>query len=237
MKETLIVANSSMMWLLSIVIISTVVVQTIIFYKMAKKQAEESQLLEKEQIKKALKIGVIGTMGPAVAVFAIAVALIAQVGGPLTLARVGVIGSAAFEFIAAQIGSAGTVGTEQFGNEMLAAASWVMTLGGAGWLIMTFFATKHISSFQETLKKTNPLTIAYMASFAPFVIFATLSYKEVTKGMKKGSYAQLAALIAGAIVVVVINKIVERDASKKWLKEWAMGFAVIAAMIVGTLVS
>lgn len=240
MNETMQIANNPVMWGLSILIVFNVIFQSIVFYRLATKHVKNTDLLRPEQVKKAFKIGVIGTIGPAFAVFAVAVALIAQIGGPITLARIGIIGSAAFEMISAQIGSGGTAGTPDFMPNMLSAAAWVMTLGGAGWLIVVFFATKHIDSIQEKMKKANPLTIAYMSVFAPFIIFFTLGYREViNKGILKEQVdlAPMAALIAGAIAVVIVNKIVEKDSSKKWLKEWAMGFSVIAAMIVGSILS
>jgi hypothetical protein len=240
MKETMQIANSPIMWILSLLIVGNVVFQSVVFYRLATKHVKNTNLLKQEEVKKALKIGVIGTLGPAFAVFAVAVALIAQVGGPLTFARVGIIGSAAFELIAAQIGSGGTAGTPEFAPNMLSAAAWIMTLGGGGWLIVVFFATKHIDGLQEKFKKANPLTIVYMSVFAPFVIFFALGYGEViNKGILKETtdLAPMAALIAGAVAVVVVNKIVEKDSSKKWLKEWAMGFSVIAAMVVGTILS
>ena len=238
MEQTMEIANSPVMWILSILIVSNVIIQSIVFYRLAKKHIDNTNLLKQEQINKAFKIGAIGTVGPAFAVFAVAIALIAQIGGPITLSRIGIIGSASFEMISAQIGSGGTAGTPDFMPNMLSAAAWIMTLGGAGWLVVTFFATKHIDILQEKIKKANPLTIAYMSVFAPFIIFFTLSYKEVvSKGILKEEMdlAPLAALIAGGLAVLIVNKIVEKDSSKKWLKEWAMGFSVIAAMIVGSI--
>lgn len=239
MNETMKIANSPVMWGLSILIASSVIFQSIIFYRLAKKHVDKTNLLRPDQVKKAFKIGVIGTVGPAMAVFAVAMALIAQIGGPITLARIGIIGSASFEMISAQIGSAGTAGTPEFMPNMLASAAWIMTIGGSGWLIVTFFATKHIDRLQETIKNTNPLTIEYMSVFAPFIIFFTLGYKEViNKGilLEKMDLAPMAALISGGLAVVIVNKIVEKNSSKKWLKDWAMGFAVIAAMIVGSII-
>lgn len=239
MSETMKIANSPTMWVLSILIVANVIAQSIIFYRLASKHVNKTKLLSQEQVKNSFKIGVIGTIGPAFAVFAVAVALISQIGGPITLARIGIIGSAAFEMVAAQIGSGGTAGTAEFVPNMLAAAAWIMTIGGSGWLIVVFFATKHMDRLQETIKKTNPLTIAYMSVFTPFIIFFTLGYREViNKGILKEQVdlAPMAALIAGALTVFVINKIVEKNDSKKWLKEWAMGFAVIAAMFVGSAI-
>ena len=159
MNETLKIANSPVMWILSLLIVTIVVFQSIVFYRLANKRVKATNLLKPDQVKKALKIGVIGTIGPAFAVFAVAIALIAQVGGPITLARIGIIGSAAFEMISAQIGSGGTAGTPEFMPKMLSAAAWVMTLGGGGWLVVVFFTTKHIDSLSEKFKKANPLTI------------------------------------------------------------------------------
>lgn len=238
MNETMLLANSPMMWILSILIISIVIVQSFIFYRLAKKHVDGTRLLTNEQVRKSFRIGVIGTVGPAFAVFAIAIALISRVGGPITLARIGIIGSAAFEMISSQIGSGGTAGTAEFTPQLLSATAWVMTLGGSGWLIVVFFATKRINGIQEKIGSANPLTIAYMSLFAPFIIFFTLGYKEViNKGILKEdpTIAPLAALIAGAIVTLIINKIVAKDRSKKWLKEWSLGFSVIAAMIVGSI--
>ncbi len=236
MSETLKLANSPVLWVFSIGLIMIVLLQTVIFYILAKQYAKKTNALDSTEIKKAVRIGFIGTIGPAVAVFAVAVALMTQIGGPITFARIGVIGSAAYEMVSANIGSGGTLGTEEFTPKMLAAAAWVMAFGGSGWLIMVFFTAKQLNKMQESLKDKNPLTIAYMSSFAPFVIFITLSYNDVNKDISKGSVKNLFALIAGGLVVVLINKIVKNDKSKKWLKEWAMGFAVIAAMIVGSLI-
>lgn len=123
MEETLALANSPMMWILALSIIGVVVVQLIIFYRLARTMVKETNILTGHEVRSSFKVGAVSTIGPAMAVFAIAVALIAQVGGPITLSRVGVIGSAVFEMIAARIGSGGTVGTPEFTESMLASAS------------------------------------------------------------------------------------------------------------------
>ena len=236
MKEALTLANSSMMWLLAIAIVSVVIVQVFIFYRLAKQFVKETNLLTEDEVRKSLKIGVIGTIGPAMAVFAIAVALIAQVGGPITLARVGVIGSAAFEMIAAKLGSGGTVATPDFTPDMLSAAAWVMTLGGSGWLAMVFLTTKKLDTFHASIEKSNPLIVAYSDSFTPFVIFLTLGYKEVSNGLSSATSGPLAALLAGAIVMYAIKRVSGKKTSLKWMREWSMGFAVIFGMITGSII-
>ncbi|MGW8161728.1 MAG: DUF5058 family protein [Desulfobulbales bacterium] len=235
MEQTLVVANSSMMWILALALIGVVLLQVAIFFRIAWSYVKETQALSAHEINASFKVGAVSTLGPAMAVFAIAVALIAQIGGPITLSRVGVIGSAAYEFIAARIGSGGTVGTPEFTGSMLAAASWVMTLGGSGWLLVTLFTTKRLDTLQENANKMNPLIVAYMASFTPFIIFLTLTYKEVDKGMKAGSSAQLVAVVTGGIVMWAVHFFAAKNEKLKWLREWAMGFAVVGAMITGSI--
>lgn len=235
MKDTLNLANNKFMWILAIVLIIIVILQTFIFYIITRKYVKKIHIISDKYIKKSLKIGFISSIGPAMAVFAIAVALIAQIGGPITLARVGVIGSASFEMISAKIGSGGTIGSELFTPKMLSTAAWVMVFGGSGWLLMALFATKHIDSINSKIKERNPLSISYMSTFAPFVLFFTLFYNEVSSNIYKGSFKQLAAGITGALVIIIINTIVKKYKHLKWLKEWSMGFAVIFAMIIGSL--
>jgi len=235
MEQTLEVANSSVMWVLALAIIGVVLAQAVIFFRIAWSYVKRTQVLSTHEINASFKIGAISTLGPAMAVFAIAVALIAQIGGPITLSRVGVIGSAAYEFIAARIGSGGTVGTPEFTGSMLAAASWVMTIGGSGWLLVTLFTTKRLDTIQENANKMNPLIIAYMASFTPFIIFLTLTYKEVSKGMKAGSSGQLVAVFAGGIIMWAVHHFAAKNQKLTWMKEWAMGFAVVGAMITGSI--
>ena len=77
MKETLVIANNPIMWILALIIIANVVVQCFIFFFFSNKQVKETAIISSKQVKEAFKIGFIGTIGPASVVFAVAVALIA----------------------------------------------------------------------------------------------------------------------------------------------------------------
>ena len=75
MKETLLIANNPVMWILALIIIANVIVQSFIFYRLANKHVKETSLISSKQVKEAFKIGFIGTIGQAFAVFAVTVAL------------------------------------------------------------------------------------------------------------------------------------------------------------------
>jgi hypothetical protein len=238
MEAVMQLANNPMLWMLALASIAIVLWQTWIYYKMAKDYVRDTRVMTPEEIGKSLKIGVIGTVGPAVAVFTVAVVLIGLIGGPITLSRVGVIGSAAFESLSASAGSGGTIGTADFTYSMLATASWVMALGGSGWLLTTFFMTKSLDKTQEKLKKSNPKMIGLVGSITPFMVFFVMGYGEAIKkiNVKIPTYGVLAAVIVGAIAMYGFNQLAKTNNRYTWLREWAMGFAIIIAMIVGTII-
>jgi len=230
-------ANSPMMWTLALIIVSLVVIQSLIYYVLARRYVRDTGVVTEKEIRKAVKIGSVSTIGPAVAVFTVAVVLIGLIGGPITLSRVGIIGSAAFESLTASAGSGGTLGTEEFTHSLLATAAWVMALGGSGWLITTLILTKGLDTTQTKLKQSNPRTIAYVGAFAPFMVFFVYALQDSMKAIQAAepSYGVAAAVIAGAVSMYGFGKLARMKPSFGWVKEWAMGFAIIIAMIVGSL--
>jgi hypothetical protein len=239
MEAVMQLANSPALWMLALASICIVLWQTWLYFKMAKDYVGDTGVMTQEEIKLSLKVGVICTVGPAIAVFTVAVVLIGLIGGPITLSRIGVIGSAAFESLTSSAGSGGTVGTPDFTFTMLATASWVMALGGSGWLITTFFLTKGLDKTQEKMKKSNPKMIPMVGSIAPFMVFFVMGYGEAMKKIKAETptLGVLAALIAGAISMYGFNRLAHVSSKYNWLREWSMGFAIIIAMIVGTIVN
>lgn len=55
--------------------------------------------------------------------------------------------------------------------------------------------------------------------------------------MGGGSAGPLAAVITGGLVMVILQSAAAKNKKLTWLKEWAMGFAVISAMIAGSLLA
>jgi hypothetical protein len=237
MEELLQLANNPVMWILSLLVVSVVVVQAIIFFTLAKKYVANTKIMTDDEVKTALKVGAIGTVGPALAVFTVAIILISTVGGPLTLSRVGIIGSAAFEQIAAYLGSGGTLGTEDFTPSLLSAAAWTMSIGGAGWMIGVFFLTKRVSQVAEKQRKSNPKVIMTIAVFAPLMIFFVFGTKEAIKAYNNtGNVSTILAFIFGGLTMFGVSKFAQQKNQFKWLKEWALGISIIVAMLVGSLV-
>lgn len=239
MSETLKLATNPVVWAISLLMITLVLVQTGMFVGMAQKYVKDTGVLTKAEVGKALRVGTIATVGPAIAVFTVAIVLIGLIGGPITLSRVGIIGSAAFESLTANAGSGNTLGKPEFTPTLLATATWVMAIGGAGWLISTLLMTKPLDSAQEKFKMSNPRLIALVGAMAPFMVFFVMGYEQAAKGIAaKGGpdFGPLAAVVVGAAGMWFFSRLAKANPKLGWMGEWAIGFALILAIFAGVIV-
>ena len=89
-------ANSPVIWIFASAIIVLVIFQAFKFLSLSKKAARDVGISE-TNIKRAIKTGSITAIGPSIGIIIVAVSLISLIGNPLTLMRIGVIGSAPIE--------------------------------------------------------------------------------------------------------------------------------------------
>lgn len=237
MEQVLSVANGTVLWLLATLIIAVVVVQALLYLRMTLAFSNDYAILTAGERRRIYKTATINSIGPAVAVFFVAISLVSMVGGPVTLMRVGVIGSAIFEFVAADQGAkaaGATLGTDSYTLQAFTASVWVMTLGGMGWLISTFVMTKSLDRTQEQLSMSNPQLIRALGGVTPVAIFAVLGLSTAVDKTWFSSvtvaWDDLAAILTGAGTMLVLGRLGRRW---PWLREWAVGFALIAGLAAG----
>lgn len=238
MTETLQIATSPIVWGLAVALIGLVLVQTWLFVRMANTYVRDTGVITRAEKVKALRVGTIATVGPAVAVFTVAIVLIGLIGGPITLSRIGIIGSAAFEGLTANAGSGDTLGTPTFTPTLLATAAWVMAFGGAGWLISTILLTKPLDTAQEKFQRTNPALIGLVGAMAPFMVFFVMGYEQSRNGIiaeEGANYGPLAAVVVGAVAMWGFIRVARTAPRWAWLGEWAIGFAIILAIAAGVI--
>ena len=237
MNETLQLATSPVVWGLSLGLIGLVVIQTFMFVAMANRYVKDTGVLTHAERAKAIRVGTIATIGPAIAVFTVAIVLIGLIGGPITLSRIGIIGSAAFEGLTANAGSGDTLGTAAFTPTLLATATWVMAFGGAGWLISTILLTKPLDTAQEKFQRTNPALIGLIGAMAPFMVFFVMGYEQSMNGInaEDTNFGPLAAVITGAVGMWAFIKLAHTSPRMAWMGEWAIGFALVLAILAGVL--
>lgn len=242
MEQVLEVANGAVLWLLAIIIISVVVVQAFLYLRMTLRFSEQYNILTPEERGIVYKTAAINSIGPAVAIFFVAVSLVAMVGGPVTLMRIGVIGSAIFEFVAADLGAKAVgaeLGKESYDLTAFTTSVWVMTLGGMGWLVTTLVMTRTLDKAQDKMSVSNPDLIRAIGTATPVAIFFTLAANAAISKNKEWlsnitvAWDDLAAITVSAACMIILT---QAGKSRPWLREWSVGFSLVAGLTVGYLV-
>ena len=223
------VANSPWMWLASVPVVVVVLLQAGLFLRRAWEVGEDVGLSD-EQLKSGLRTGVISAIGPAIAVLAGMLALIATVGGPIAWMRLSVIGSVAFELPAAELGLAQFgygLGDSRITETAYATAVWSMILGGTGWLLVSAFGTPYMETVRQKIGGGSENLIPVISSAAMLGAFAYFLTGEIPAGTPEtGSVA-----VGGLVMLGLLRLADERDI--QWLREWALGTAMVVGLFVG----
>ena len=152
MEQVMKMANSFPIWMIASLIIGVVIFQAIIFIRIASKAAPSVGMTSKE-VKSAIR-----RCNQFVRTFFCDYYrrnfLITFLGNPVTMMRIGIVGSAPIETVGASLGAqaAGSeLGSSNFTEKAFTNAVWVMCLGGMGWLLFTALFTKSLGKFQGKL--------------------------------------------------------------------------------------
>jgi hypothetical protein len=233
MEGALQLANTPVLWIFAFLIIGVVVFQGITFIRLASR-ASESVGMSHSEVRAAIKVGTINAIGPSFGIMIVAVSLITLLGDPLTLMRIGIIGSAATESMGATI-AASAFGTElgsyDFGRQAFVTVVWVLCLGGSGWLLFTVLFTKSLGRIEKKVtgksrqRDFSVMTIVSMA--AMLGVFANFASGELLKG-----YNTALAVTISALTMVIVSFTASRNRHMSWLNEWSLGLSILAALTV-----
>lgn len=232
-------ANGPIMWVFAVLVVGLAALQSIVIYAMARRYIFRTGILTGPEVRTCLKTRGVVAIGPAVSVFVVALSMISMLGAPLTLMRIGMIGSASTELTAASIGAqaAGVnLGVELLTGEAFTAAVWCCAIMSSGYLIFVPLVTRGIGQalnkvvVPEAGKKRSKLAWV-LSALLPLLIFLNLSYMQF-----KLSTPHAISLVFAAVLMTALNLIAGKW-SLKWLKEWAMAFSVLGGILAGALSS
>lgn len=229
--EVLELASGPVVWIIAFFVVGVVIFQAFKFMNIARKAAPDVGMTD-EEVRKAIRTGFISAIGPSFGIAIVIISLITLLGSPVTLMRIGIIGSAATETAAAGIGASayGTeLGASDFTKKALATVVWTMCLGGMGWLIVTALFTKSLGRVEKAIRRRNPKMMASVSLAAMLGAFGYLLGEEMIKSVS----FFVAALVSVTFMVIIMNFADRRDIS--WLKEWALGLSMVAGMIGGSI--
>ena len=231
------IANSPVMWIISLLTVGLVAFQAILIYRLTKKYAETKKALTPDEMKAALKTGGVVAIGPAISVFVLALSMISLLGAPATLMRIGIIGSATTEMTAATVGAmmAGvSLGADELTLAAFGCAMFGCAVMSCGYLIMIPILSRGLGKGLQKLfapkegGKQGKAAVFFGAVF-PVLFILLLTLTQVANGMD-----YVGALIIAGIVSMTLDKIAKKK-DIKWLKEWGMGISVLAGMIAGPI--
>ena len=220
------VSNSPILWLLCGVTVLVSAIQTILYMRECSKMTKEAKI-DPAIPKQAFRVGMISAIGPALGVFIVMIGLMASIGGPMAWMRLSIIGAAATELSAANIGADAcgvALGSEQYTLICLAVSWFTMALNGAGWLLFTGVATPSLEVLRNKISGGDMKWLVVLSGACSLGIFGYLNSGEILKGVGNSL-----AVLVGAVSMVAVVKTVCKKYPK--LMEYALGIAMIIGMI------
>lgn len=231
--DYLAVANSPVMWIACAIPVALVILQSVIFMKRAWKTGMEIGMTQ-EQLKTAVKTGLITSIGPSIVILVGVVALISVLGGPVSWMRLSFVGSVMYESIAASYGTQAmgiALGDPSAMNvDALFCAIWAMVSGASGWVIFSAFLPKFANKLEKNVAKGNDTIIKVIAGVAIFGAFGGFLPPYIL-GFDK---ATLAVLFGGIIMFICMY--LNEKKGIKFLREWGLAIALFGGMIITALI-
>lgn len=197
------VSNSPILWLLCGITVFISALQAALYIRQCGRMTKKAGI-DPGIPKEAFRVGFISAIGPALGVFIVMVGLMASIGGPMAWLRLSIIGAAATELSAANIGADAcgvTLGSEQYTLVCLAVSWFTMALNGAGWLLFTGVATPSLETLRNKVSGGDMKWLVVLSGACSLGIFGYLNAGEVLKGV-----GNTIAVLAGAISMMILVK-------------------------------
>ncbi|MGO4886617.1 DUF5058 family protein [Anaerobacillus sp. MEB173] len=232
MVEAMRLASGFLVWVIALMVLGVVIFQAIKFILLAKDASKEIGMT-KGEVNSAIKTGAISAIGPSFAIIIVALSLIPFLGEPLTLMRIGIIGSAPIESVGASLGAnayGAELGSTSFNTQAFTAVVWTLCLGGVGWLLFVALATKSISKIEKKIinkNEKNKKLMMVIATAAMVAAFGNLASAEMVKG-----FEYIVAVLTASITMFVLTALADK-LQKNWIREWSLGLSILASLVVG----
>ncbi|MCR4606946.1 MAG: DUF5058 family protein [Oscillospiraceae bacterium] len=232
-EEVKAVANSPVLWLITASVIALLITQSLLIRKRTKDYVLSEHIMTEDEISTATKTGIFATIGPAVAVFILAMSFVNLLGAPMTLLRIGIVGSAGTEIRSATAGAlvAGVaLGNDELTMPAFGAAQFACAFMTTGYFIMVpVYCLGFGKLFGKWLspksdKDKMPLPVVLLTKGFPVAYFSWMIYMQI-----KASKIN-AGVICTAVVAMFVLDYLAQNTKAKWLGNWTLGFAVMIGM-------
>lgn len=220
-------------WVFAALLIGIVIVQAFLFLRLALRFNKEHNLVTKEELKDAVKVGTLSTFGPSLSNIVVALGLISMVGSGLTFMRCGVIGAPSFEMWVASFG-AQFVGVEfntpEFTEAVMTFLLYFLPLASLGYFVVAIVMFKPMDmAVQKSKESESGQKLSFLPYLSNAAMFGLLTFMIVDY---LGSAASITAIICAMAVYFGISAYIKKT-NKYSLYSFALTFAMIAGMVGG----
>ena len=236
----------SQMWPFAALLVGSCFLQVILFVRNVLSFNKKAKLLSQEEIKSAVKVGAVATLGPAVSCIVVAIATVAVMGTAVTYMRCAVIGADSYELVLVNMGAEAlgvTAGGDDFSEIAFGVCLFAMTFGTMTYLINLLLTIKPLDkvvtrNILKSSESENGKEKAAKKTFLPlFGLSAAVglfTYNSISSSFSGIPY--FLSVLTGMAVTWFISKFFG-NGKKINLSDWSLGIALILGMIVGTAAS
>lgn len=224
------VANGPILFLLCALTIAVVAIQAIIFIMVAWRRGQEVGL-SKQVMRRTMTNSAIFSIVPSLPIIVMMLALSQALGRYFPWLRLSVVGSAAYEGMAADL-AAQSMGLQGFTDPNMSPhifiiIMFVMSIGIVWGIVFNIFFMNRLDKFSKNRKEKVAggfITIFSSALFVALLVTLSVPYVANVQNVEA-----IIAFISSGVVVLILNKVAEVT---KWrnLSDFSLPIALIAGM-------
>ena len=225
------IANSPILWAITIFALAIIIVQAVIYLKKSLTACKEMGVTD-EQVETGIKASALASIGPSFVIVSTLLTLLVSVGAPTALMRLSYIGNMSWEMQAASRAAAAygvQMTPEAMTPEILYTAVSCMALGCIGFLIVPIFLIKSMDKVMKVVSGSAGQALTMITSAA---VLGALSYFLAEYVLFPS--ASTISMVVGFVVMAVLV-VVEKKTGKRWISQWALTIAMFAGMFGAVL--
>lgn len=227
------ISNSSIIYILASIVILFVLLQSVIFLRLSIRRAKDLKM-DKKLIRDTIKSSAVFAIVPSLPIIISLISISPKLGLPFSWLRLSIIGSAAYEIIASDIGAKSmgvTSGSGVYTSHVFANSMWVMSIGIIWGLVLCIFFLKRYQNKMQSLKEKDSSWASIMISALFFGMLSVFIGPPVAAGG-----LSLYVLLSSGIIMVILNYICKRF-KVNWLVNFNLTLSMVGGMAMAVLLS
>ena len=227
------ISNSNIMFILCLSAIIFVMIQAIIFFRMAWKRAVQLGFKTKD-LKKVVKSSAVFSIIPSLPIIISYMLLLPVLGKFFPWLRLSVIGSAAYETMAANM-AATSYGFESFSNakltpDVFGCIMWTVTLG----MLLSSLSVVILKRYDKKMQQISTRESGFGKLVGPIMFLGLMATFSATFIVDYKNIIGIATIIVSAGAVLLLNKL-----AKKYpvVKEFSFSISMIAGMAAACILT